>query len=123
MTVGTAATFTTTINAGGAFINTNGQAMTWNPALLAGSSNNVGGITGLIGGSGYTTEPTVTITPVGGGSGATAVATVDPLSGAVTSIVITNPGNGYTAGPRLAFPAAAAAGPRPTPSSRPGPAA
>ncbi len=35
----------------------------------------------------------------GGGTGATASATVDPLSGAITAISVTNPGTGYTSAP------------------------
>ena len=43
MTVAMATTFTTTINAGGARIDTGGNTVTWNPALLAGTGN--GGLT------------------------------------------------------------------------------
>ncbi|HEU0295091.1 MAG TPA: hypothetical protein VFR47_20280, partial [Anaerolineales bacterium] len=35
----------------------------------------------------------------GGGNGATATATVDPQTGAITAITITNPGSGYTSAP------------------------
>jgi hypothetical protein len=53
-----------------------------------------------IGGSGYTTTPTVTIpSPGGGGTPATAVATIS--SGAVTEIRVTNPGSGYTSAPTI----------------------
>ncbi|MFK3973776.1 phage tail tube protein [Pseudomonas sp. NPDC087358] len=52
------------------------------------------------GGTGYTTAPTVAITG-GGGTGATAVATVS--AGKVTGITITNPGTGYTGTPTVAF--------------------
>jgi FtsP/CotA-like multicopper oxidase with cupredoxin domain len=37
----------------------------------------------------------------GGGSGATAAAEVDPVSGAITSIKVTNPGSGYTSAPNV----------------------
>ena len=53
------------------------------------------------GGSGYTSAPTVTIsdptgvTPANGGAAATATATVDIATGAVTAITITEPGFGY----------------------------
>ena len=50
------------------------------------------------GGKGYTTAPTVTIFG-GGGSGATATATVN--GGAVTSITVNNPGSGYTSSPTV----------------------
>jgi fibronectin-binding autotransporter adhesin len=52
------------------------------------------------GGTGYTTAPTVTFSG-GGGSGATATATVS--GGVVTAITITNPGGGYTSAPTIAF--------------------
>jgi FtsP/CotA-like multicopper oxidase with cupredoxin domain len=37
----------------------------------------------------------------GGGTGATADATVDPVSGAITAITVTNPGSGYTSAPTV----------------------
>jgi len=55
-----------------------------------------------VGGTGYTSEPTVTLTAMGGaGTGATAVASI--TAGAVTSVTITNPGSGYTAAPTVAL--------------------
>ena len=55
------------------------------------------------GGTGYSTAPTVTISPVqtGEGSGATATATVD--GGAVTGITLTAAGSGYTEGVTVAI--------------------
>lgn len=50
------------------------------------------------GGSGYTTNPTVTISG-GGGSGATASASVDPMS--VIKITLTSAGTGYTSAPTV----------------------
>ena len=50
------------------------------------------------GGSGYVTAPTVAFAG-GGGSGATATASVS--GGAVTSITVTNPGAGYTSAPTI----------------------
>jgi hypothetical protein len=52
-------------------------------------------------GSGYTTVPTVTIVPAMGdtGHGATAVAYIS--QGRVTRIIVTNPGQGYTATPTV----------------------
>lgn len=61
------------------------------------------GITSIVltnGGTGYTTAPTVTISG-GGGSGATAEATVS--GGIVTSLIMTNPGTGYTSDPIVSF--------------------
>lgn len=52
----------------------------------------IGGYTGLIGGQGYSTAPTVTV--VGNGAFAEAHAVV--TNGAVTDIVIDNSGGGYT---------------------------
>lgn len=52
------------------------------------------------GGSGYTSEPTVSFSG-GGGSGATAVATVS--GGAVTAVTVTAAGSGYTSAPTVSF--------------------
>ena len=52
------------------------------------------------GGTGYTSEPTVTLTG-GGGTGATAIAGI--TAGAVSSVTITNPGSGYTTAPTVGF--------------------
>lgn len=50
------------------------------------------------GGSGYSANPTVTITDAyNTGSGATATATVDPTTGVITRITVGNGGTGYTA--------------------------
>lgn len=54
----------------------------------------------LAGGSGYTSDPTVTISG-GGGSGATAVAHVS--GGAVVSLEMTAAGNGYESAPAISF--------------------
>ncbi|MFD1628465.1 RagB/SusD family nutrient uptake outer membrane protein [Pseudopedobacter beijingensis] len=51
-------------------------------------------------GSGYTTAPTVNITG-GGGSGATASATIS--GGKITAITITNAGGNYTSAPTISF--------------------
>ncbi len=62
-----------------------------------------------VGGAGYTSEPTVTLTAAGGaGTGATAVASI--TGGAVTSVTITNPGSGYTAAPTVALTGGTGAG-------------
>lgn len=62
-------------------------------------SDQVLGIDLISGGSGYTIAPTVTITG-GGGTGATAVATVN-LAGNVTGITMTNKGSGYVSKPTV----------------------
>lgn len=59
------------------------------------SSGVINSITILSGGSEYGTAPTVTITR-GKGTGATAIATVVPGSGAVSAVQVTNGGSGYT---------------------------
>ena len=50
-------------------------------------------------GSGYTTAPQITISG-GGGSGATAVASIG-VGGKITSITVTNPGTGYLTAPNI----------------------
>lgn len=65
------------------------------------------------GGSGYTT-PTITVSdtllPVefysGGGTGARARATVDPLTGAILSVAMIDQGSGYTHAPTVVVPSA-----------------
>lgn len=48
--------------------------------------------------------PNVFVELVGGdGSGATAAATVDPITGSITSIEVTNPGSGYTSAPTVSI--------------------
>ena len=100
----------------GAVIDTNGNDVTITSALLdagaAGSGVTSIGVTG--GGSGYISPPAVVITG-GGGTGATAVATIS--SGAVTGITITNPGTGYTGTPTVTL-----AGGAPTVAATLGPA-
>ncbi len=55
-------------------------------------------------GSGYTSQPTVTITsPSGAGTAATAVANWDAVSQTVRSITITDPGSGYRANATVAI--------------------
>ena len=59
------------------------------------------------GGTGYTSAPTVAFTG-GGGSGATAEATV--VGGVVTKVTVTNAGSGYTTAPTIAFSGGAGTG-------------
>ena len=64
------------------------------------ATNLVTAIAVTAGGAGYTSAPSVTLTG-GGGTGATAVATI--AAGAVSSVTITNQGSGYTSAPTVAF--------------------
>lgn len=49
------------------------------------------------GGNGYTTPPTITITPTAGGGAATAICTV--LNGSIQEVIVTTTGAGYGAAP------------------------
>jgi len=89
----------TTINSGGATIDTTLGNLTWSGAITAGTTGNVNGFTGLVGGSGYTPGQ-FNVSFTGGGSGATGYAVVDQ-SGTVTDIVVTHPGSGYTSAPAI----------------------
>lgn len=90
---------------GGAVIDSNGFNITIPAALQAPTGDGVSSIGVAAAGSGYVGAPYVEITG-GGGSGATASATVDldPSSGTygqVLSITVTNPGVGYTSAPTV----------------------
>lgn len=90
---------------GGAVIDSNGVNVTIPIALLAPTGDGVSTIPLTSGGSGYIGAPYVEISG-GGGSGATASATVDqdPASatyGQIISITVTNPGVGYTSAPTI----------------------
>jgi hypothetical protein len=64
------------------------------------SAGRITAITVTVGGSGYTTAPTVGFSG-GGGSGATATATVS--GGVVTVVTVTAAGSGYTSAPAVSF--------------------
>jgi autotransporter-associated beta strand protein len=85
------------VYSGGAIIDENGNDITIGQPLLAPSGLGISSIPLTSHGSGYIDTPIVTITG-GSGSGATAVAQINPATGAVTNIWITNPGNGYASG-------------------------
>lgn len=92
---------------GGAVINTGGFSVTIPIALNAPTGNGVASIAVTDGGSGYYGAPYVEISG-GGGSGATAFATVDldptsPTYGKLLSITISNPGVGYTSIPTVSL--------------------
>jgi autotransporter-associated beta strand protein len=88
------------VYSGGAVIDDGGNAISIPQSLLAASGYGVSAIGLTSGGTGYIDSPLVTITG-GSGSGATATALVDPLSGTVTNIVVTSPGTGYASGDTL----------------------
>jgi FtsP/CotA-like multicopper oxidase with cupredoxin domain len=75
------------------------QDPTWNWGT-GGLTGPLSGVTVTAGGTGYTTAPTVGFTG-GGGTGATATATI--AGGGVTGVTITNPGTGYTTAPTVTF--------------------
>ena len=85
----------------GADVDTNGLTATISQALLAPTGQGVTTISGL-GGSGYIDTPLVTLSaPPAGGTLATARAVIDYTTGALTGIVVTNPGTGYTSQPTV----------------------
>jgi autotransporter-associated beta strand protein len=79
---------------GGAVIDSAGYDITIPQPLLAPDGQGVVSITLDNPGSDYMGPPIVQIT--GDGTGATAVAEIDPVTGTVTNIVVTSPGRGYT---------------------------
>jgi autotransporter-associated beta strand protein len=84
----------TYIYGGGANINDGGYAISIGQPLLVPAGYGVSAITVNNGGMGYIAPPVVTLTG-GIGIGATATAQINPAIGAVTNILITNPGSGY----------------------------
>jgi hypothetical protein len=89
-------------------ITANGIGLT--PATGSGAvivANRVGPVTNITvgsGGSGYTSPPLVTLTPVdGNGSGAIARALINSITGAVTNVVIDSPGENYRVAPTVSF--------------------
>jgi fibronectin-binding autotransporter adhesin len=94
-----------TIYGGGATIDNNGQGITISQGFLAPTGNGVSGIASFTGGAGYIAPPIVTIAPGASdttGTGATAIAQINPLTGTVTNVIITCPGINYTAIPTFA---------------------
>lgn len=80
---------------GGAVIDTAGYDVGIPQPLLAPDGQGVLSITVDNPGANYLGPPIVQIS--GDGTGATAVAEIDPVAGTVTNIVVTSPGRGYTA--------------------------
>lgn len=88
---------------GGAVIDTTAADATVAQPLLAPVGQGVSAIA-TSGGTGFKAPPIVQITG-GGGSNATAVATID-ASGNLTGFTVTNPGTGYTSAPTVSLYAA-----------------
>jgi len=98
----TDANVATTINSGGAIIDTTGGDLTWSGAIAAGTTGNVTGFTSLVGGSGHTAgQFDLTFDNDGTGGSGVAGYAVANQAGAVTDIVITDPGSGYTSAPTI----------------------
>ena len=102
------------IYAGGATIDNNAQTITIGQPLLAPTGNGVNSIASFTGGAGYIAPPIVTVVPGAGdttGTGATAIAQINPLTGTVTNVIITCPGINYTATPTFTLTGGGAATP------------
>jgi fibronectin-binding autotransporter adhesin len=87
---------------GNAVIDNNGNSVGVTTALLAPTGNGVHGIASFTGGAGYIAPPIVIVTNGVGdttGTGATAIAQINPATGSVTNVLITCPGVNYTATP------------------------
>ena len=90
------------IYSGGATIDNNGNAITIGQPLLAPAGNGIYSASVTSGGAGYIAPPIITITNATGdttGTGATAIAQINPLTGVVTNVIVTCPGVNYTATP------------------------
>jgi autotransporter-associated beta strand protein len=87
------------VYAGGGTIDTNGESVTINQALVAPAGDGIQSITINTPGSGYRVAPIIRITG-GGGVGATAVAQIN-ADGSLAGVTVTNPGTGYTSAPTI----------------------
>jgi hypothetical protein len=87
-----------TLWAAGNGVGTSTPVLTYNATVTNTTNKPVVGITVVSPGTGYTSAPTVSITG-GGGSGATATATV--ANGRITGFTVTNPGSGYNSVPSV----------------------
>ena len=87
------------VYSGGAVIDTQANSVTIAQALLAPTGSGLTTIPVSSVGAGYQAAPIVKISG-GGGTGATAVATLDNM-GQVSGIIITNPGTDYTSAPAV----------------------
>ena len=94
------------IYSNGATIDNNGAAVRFNTPLLAPAGKGVNGIASFTGGAGYIAPPIITVNRGSGdttGVGATAIAQIDRNAGTVTNVIITCPGENYTATPAFAL--------------------
>jgi autotransporter-associated beta strand protein len=89
-----------TVQSGGGTVDNNATNVTISTPLQAPAGSGVSAIS-FSGGTGYIGAPMVLISG-GGGTGATANATID-ANGNLTGFVITNPGTGYTSTPNVAL--------------------
>jgi fibronectin-binding autotransporter adhesin len=89
-----------TIYGGGTKIDDGGFAITIGQILASPSGDGVASISVDTAGAGYLDAPVVIITG-GSGTGATAIAQINPAAGTVTNILITCPGTGYVNGDSL----------------------
>ena len=87
------------VYSGGGTVDTQTNSVTIAQSLLAPTGSGVTGVPVNTGGAGYQSAPIVKITG-GGGTGATAIATLDN-AGLVSAIIITNPGVDYTSAPTV----------------------
>ncbi|MGN6370263.1 MAG: autotransporter-associated beta strand repeat-containing protein, partial [Phycisphaerae bacterium] len=85
------------VYSGGGTIDDGGFNITIGQALLAPTGSGVSNVGLTVSGTGFIDTPVITVTG-GGGTGATAVASIDS-NGNLTGITITNPGTGYTSAP------------------------
>ena len=106
----------------GATIDNANNLITVTQPLLAPTGNGVNGVASCTPGAGYIAPPIVTIAPGAGdstGTGATAIAQINPLTGTVTNVVITCLGVNYTATPVFTLTGGGATTPATSPASRP----
>jgi len=82
------------IYSNGATIDNGGFAITIAQPLLAPTNYGVSSISLSSGGTGYIAPPIVTLSG-GAGSGATAIAQINPVTGVVTNLLVTSAGNNY----------------------------
>ena len=85
-------------------LSNNGSLVTISPTVQSSCGQRLGHarITTFTGGAGYIAPPFIIISN-GGGTGATAIAQINPATGTVTNVLITCPGINYTNTPAFLF--------------------